>query len=223
MSNVQRETYDDAERVTSCGLPRDNRNHREKRLELINAIDAGADASALEVGCGHGIHAEWYDWFFDEITALDLSPSLVAETATRLDSGDALQGDATALPFEDDSVDVVLGTAILHHLPDAAAALREWARVARSEVAVIEPNYWFPLAFATAHVLPEERHKRQMAPPHVRRLAASITDTYTVAPKLYTPPWPAPFTPWYGLLDDVLERVPGLRWGGQMLLIHLRL
>jgi SAM-dependent methyltransferase len=39
------------------------------------------------------------------------------------------QGDATALPYEDDSIDAVLMTAVLGEIPDRAAALREIQRV----------------------------------------------------------------------------------------------
>jgi ubiquinone/menaquinone biosynthesis C-methylase UbiE len=39
------------------------------------------------------------------------------------------QGDATALPYEDDSVDAVVLTAVLGEIPDTAAALREIRRV----------------------------------------------------------------------------------------------
>jgi len=41
------------------------------------------------------------------------------------------QGDATALPYEDDSVDAVILTAVLGEIPDTAAALREIRRVLR--------------------------------------------------------------------------------------------
>jgi ubiquinone/menaquinone biosynthesis C-methylase UbiE len=39
------------------------------------------------------------------------------------------QGDATALPFEDDSIDAVILTAVLGEIPDTAAALGEIRRV----------------------------------------------------------------------------------------------
>jgi len=39
------------------------------------------------------------------------------------------QGDATALPYEDGSMDAVILTAVLGEIPDRAAALREIARV----------------------------------------------------------------------------------------------
>ena len=39
--------------------------------------------------------------------------------------------DGRALPFEDGSFDLVLGHAVLHHLPDLDAAFREFHRVLR--------------------------------------------------------------------------------------------
>ena len=39
--------------------------------------------------------------------------------------------EAGELPFEDDSFDLVFGHAVLHHLPDLAAAFREFRRVLR--------------------------------------------------------------------------------------------
>ena len=44
---------------------------------------------------------------------------------------DPTQGDATALPYDDDSVDAVVLTAVLGEIPDQDAALREIARVLR--------------------------------------------------------------------------------------------
>lgn len=43
------------------------------------------------------------------------------------------QGDATALPFEDDSVDAVVLTAVLGEIPDTAGALREIRRVLKPD------------------------------------------------------------------------------------------
>ena len=43
----------------------------------------------------------------------------------------ATQGDATALPYDDDSIDAVVLTAVLGEIPDQDAALSEIARVLR--------------------------------------------------------------------------------------------
>jgi ubiquinone/menaquinone biosynthesis C-methylase UbiE len=63
----------------------------------------------------------------------DLSPGMV-ETAVRngialgLDV-DGRVADAESIPYEDASIDLVLGHAVLHHIPDVELALREVLRV----------------------------------------------------------------------------------------------
>jgi SAM-dependent methyltransferase len=44
------------------------------------------------------------------------------------------------LPLEDSSVDFVLASHVLEHIPDPIAALREWERVAREYVVLIVPH-----------------------------------------------------------------------------------
>jgi SAM-dependent methyltransferase len=53
--------------------------------------------------------------------------------------------DATELPFGDASFDLVLGHAVLHHLPDLDAAFREFRRVLRPGGALVfcgEPSHY---------------------------------------------------------------------------------
>ena len=49
-------------------------------------------------------------------------------------------GDAMALPFEDKAFDFVIETAVLHHVPDPARAVREMVRVARKGVLISDSN-----------------------------------------------------------------------------------
>ena len=44
------------------------------------------------------------------------------------------------LPLEDDSVDFVLASHVIEHVPDPIAALLEWARVARRYVFLVVPH-----------------------------------------------------------------------------------
>src|SRR3954471_4425630 len=63
----------------------------------------------------------------------DLSPGMV-EVALRnaanlgLDA-DGRVADAERIPYDDDTFDLVVGHAVLHHIPDVPAALREVMRV----------------------------------------------------------------------------------------------
>lgn len=76
------------------------------------------------------------------VVGLDLHPQILA-CARSFISGDnipLIRGDALALPFDDASVDVVMTSMFLHHLPTplAVRVLREMDRVARHGVIVAD-------------------------------------------------------------------------------------
>ncbi len=92
---------------------------------------------SLEVGAGTGyfsLHLLMAD-VVGEATCTDISPGMVQvleDNAQRLGLDvAALVADAEALPFEDESFDLVLGHAVLHHLPDLQQAFSEFRRVLR--------------------------------------------------------------------------------------------
>jgi ubiquinone/menaquinone biosynthesis C-methylase UbiE len=83
------------------------------------------------------------------VTAIDLDPAQVARARKRLrDRDDALvrQGDITALPMTDGSVDAVADFGIIHHVPDWRAAVAEVARV-------LTPGGQFLFEEVTSHAL----------------------------------------------------------------------
>jgi Methylase involved in ubiquinone/menaquinone biosynthesis len=193
MSQTQRDAYANSERIESDPwgiLSRDNRNHHKKQRLILDATAAAPGDRVLEVGCGHGLHARQYAERFD-YTGIDISESLLAVAREQAPGGRFELADAMTLPYQRNAFDAVVGTAILHHLPDAAAALREWVRVATGSVTLVEPNYLFPKECISTHTQPEEQHKSQMAPWRVRRVLAGLdASAATVEPVIYTPPWP---------------------------------
>ena len=70
-----------------------------------------------------------------ELAAVDISPGMLAQlerSAQRMDiEVDCAACEASTLPFPDDSFDLVFGHAVLHHLPDLEACMREFHRVLR--------------------------------------------------------------------------------------------
>jgi ubiquinone/menaquinone biosynthesis C-methylase UbiE len=95
----------------------------------------GPFARALEIGAGTGYFSLnlMQDGVIRAATCTDISPGML-ET---LEGNAAQLGlavetaacDAAALPFEDESFDLVLGHAVLHHLPDLDRAFAEFWRV----------------------------------------------------------------------------------------------
>ena len=88
----------------------------------------------LEYGCGDGVNTVLLANRGAQVISLDISPELTAITKQRLrthgiNSGvDVIVGSAHDLPLPDNSVDVVFGIAILHHL-DLKLASAEVRRV----------------------------------------------------------------------------------------------
>ena len=87
----------------------------------------------LEYGCGDGLNTIVLSARGAKVIGLDISPELLELAKQRLIANQVcgtmlLLGSAHALPLQDESVDVIFGIAILHHL-DLEAASREVQRV----------------------------------------------------------------------------------------------
>jgi len=92
--------------------------------------------TVLEYGCGDGLDTLFLARRGARVKALDISPDLIDVARRRLAAnriaGDVefIVGSAHDVPLPDDSVDVVFGMAILHHL-DLGLSAREVRRVLR--------------------------------------------------------------------------------------------
>ncbi|HEX2297246.1 MAG TPA: class I SAM-dependent methyltransferase [Pseudonocardiaceae bacterium] len=101
------------------------------------AGDAGPYRHALELGCGTGFFLLnlMQGGIAQRGSVTDLSPGMV-QVALRNAASlgldvDGRVADGERLPYADASVDLVVGHAVLHHIPDVPAALREVLRVLR--------------------------------------------------------------------------------------------
>lgn len=109
------------------------------RVDLVVAATAVqatglSTPSLLEVGCGSGYYSEVFDFLLKgavTYTGLDFSQTMIAQACQRYPQHRFQMGDATSMPFEDGSFDIVLNGAALMHIPDYAAAIREARRVSR--------------------------------------------------------------------------------------------
>src|SRR5690349_11711119 len=109
-----------------------------KLRKLIGSeLDRGYERS-LEIGAGTGYFSLnlLQAGVVGEATCTDISPGMVSalgDNAQRLGLNvRAARADAESLPFGDESFDLVLGHAVLHHLPDLERAFSEFHRVLES-------------------------------------------------------------------------------------------
>ena len=112
--------------------------------QYINALDiVRPGARTLEVGCGN---ASISAWLADRVTpggkavALDVDLSLINVRAPNLE---LRQGDIVAGPVEHGSFDLVTARAVLHHIADAEAAIKNLVASVRpgGALLLIEPDF----------------------------------------------------------------------------------
>lgn len=109
----------------------------------------------LDLGCGEGRHALECYRRGAHVVALDRSAKDVGHVASWLAamkevgeapagaSATAIEGDALALPFPDDSFDALIVSEVMEHVPDDKGLLAEAVRVLRpgGRIAVSVPRY----------------------------------------------------------------------------------
>ncbi len=113
-----------------------DRTRRTPWAEVVAFVERlPPGASLLDVGCGNGRHLRPHMSRGGSGLGADVSPRLLERAAANLEdaeSVDLLLAEATRLPLAPESVDAVLCTATLHHIPaeaDRVAAVREVRRV----------------------------------------------------------------------------------------------
>jgi SAM-dependent methyltransferase len=133
----------------------------------------------LDVGTGFGRHVFECARRGADVVALDYAEHEVVETratiGAMIESGEVeferfdgvLRGDATRLPFDDDSFDIVITSEVLEHIQDDVTAIGEMVRVLRpgGMFAATVPA-WLPEKINW--MLSDEYHAPKSAGGHVR-------------------------------------------------------
>lgn len=168
----------------------------------------------LDVGCGTGRFLASMPTAGYELTGIDISAGMLEEARER--GLNVVEGSSGDMPFEDDSFDIVVTFAVLHHLIDpelVRATLREIVRVTKpGGTAVVwdhNPNnpYW---KFLMAR-LPQDQGDEVLVPASLimdelhRTPARQVTLRRMTFMPDFTPKWAVPAV---GRIERGLERVP---------------
>lgn len=87
----------------------------------------------LEIGPGPGATTDWLRHRVEQLTAVEIEPAAAEALRTRFAQTNVviIDGDASALPFEDDSFDSAGSFTMLHHVPTVALQNRVFAELLR--------------------------------------------------------------------------------------------
>jgi len=116
----------------------------------IESLGVGQGARTLEVGCGNGSVSAWLAERVGpegEAVAVDLDLSLIDVQAPNLE---LREGDIVAGPVEPGGFDLVTARAVLHHVSDVDAAMKNLAAslTPGGAILLIEPDF-LPVSVAT--------------------------------------------------------------------------
>jgi ubiquinone/menaquinone biosynthesis C-methylase UbiE len=111
----------------------------ERRVEFIKQLFADwRPDTALEVGCGDGFGMQRMQYLVGSIHGCDNSLAMLEANPVAPDR--LTKADAYALPFGDNSFDLVYCWELLHHVARPVDVVREMARVSSRGVLLCEPN-----------------------------------------------------------------------------------
>jgi SAM-dependent methyltransferase len=163
--------------------------------EVLDRLAVGAGTALLDVGCGAGRFARMARDRGASVSGIDITPTFVAIARGHTPEGDFRLGDLQALPWADDTFDVVTGFNSFFYADDLAAALRDAHRVARPGAGLAMTAFgrpvgdFAPLFELLAEALPTFAVEEDQGPPLERILERSgfgvelaeyrmITETY---------------------------------------------
>ena len=117
---------------------------QERRLDAVQRHISLEGRRILDVGCGIGTYVERLSQLSSQVHGIDVDRQRIR--AGRERGLSLLAGTAEDLPFDDNSIDVVLLNEVIEHVRDDRQALEEALRVLRpgGDLVIFAPNRLYP-------------------------------------------------------------------------------
>jgi SAM-dependent methyltransferase len=107
---------------------------------VLDRARIGPGTRVLDCGCGAGRFPRMAADHRAIVAGVDAAAPLIEVASERTPEGDFRVGDLEALPWPDDSFDIVTGFSSFQFADDKSRALGEARRVSRDQVAVVVPS-----------------------------------------------------------------------------------
>lgn len=106
-------------------------------------------ARVADLGCGSGVFTDLLSKQGYQATGLDISPKLIALGRAKYPTVEFHEGDVEHLPFADGSMDGILLSGLVHHLPDPNRCAAEAFRVLKKggSFVAFDPNRMNPFMY----------------------------------------------------------------------------
>jgi SAM-dependent methyltransferase len=182
---------------------------REKRMPTHPAVEAFAkpkveaiakmigvnsQTHVLDVGCGNGFFTHYWKEKTPHVIGIDFSQEMLMKNQNPL----RVRGRAEALPFKDQSFDVVFCSNLLHHVERPVDVVKEMVRVSKRHVVLSEPNARNPFMNLFSRIVKEENGALKFNPGYLQSITnnAGLRELYlgeegSVVPNK-TPGWAVP-------------------------------
>lgn len=122
----------------------------QKIIDTVEALlGLSGNATVVDFGCGSGVFSQLLHQRGYQCIGLDLSEKLLQGAKSQHPMLEFLQGDVEALPFQDNSLDAIVLSCLLHHLPDPKRCIEEVFRVLKPQgkAVAFDPNRLNPFMY----------------------------------------------------------------------------
>lgn len=121
---------------------------RSRLIAIMQKLDSyckpGTKLKILDLGCGDGRSVAVWS-LYGVPFGLELSPEAVREATRCFPEFKIIEGDATNIPFEDNSFDIVINQEVIEHIENQELLLRECRRILKSggHLILTTPNKYY--------------------------------------------------------------------------------